>query len=171
MTQTSPFSGSILETTGQNKGAGLPALLCVQHFDQFTDYQTWSAKHFYIWGNYMNFLWFHCRHWVKVKLYLCFVWTPRHEGVLESGAIAIRIAPRIPDIGSRWSWVVIFTPQPLYSQGKGPWYPLDRTLGGHQRQSGRGGEEKNSKLLPEFEPPIIHAVAQRYTSELSRLLQ
>jgi hypothetical protein len=29
-------------------------------------------------------------------------------------------------------WVVTFTPQPLYSQGKTPCYPLDRRLGGLQ---------------------------------------
>jgi hypothetical protein len=60
--------------------------------------------------------------------------------------------------------------QPLYSQGKSPWYPLDRRLGGLQSQSGRGGEEKNSQLLPGLEPPIIQLVAQRYTIELSQLL-
>jgi hypothetical protein len=30
-------------------------------------------------------------------------------------------------------------------QGKGPWDPLDRRLGGPQSRSGRGGEEKNSQ--------------------------
>jgi len=29
--------------------------------------------------------------------------------------------------------VVSITPWPLYSQGKSPWYPLDRRLGGPQR--------------------------------------
>jgi len=43
--------------------------------------------------------------------------------------------------------VVSFTPQLLYPQGKSPWYPLDRRLGGPQGCSGRGGEEKN------FQPP------------------
>jgi len=38
---------------------------------------------------------------------------------------------------------------PLYPQGKSPWYPLDRRLGGLQSPSGRGGEEKNSQSLPE----------------------
>jgi len=33
---------------------------------------------------------------------------------------------------------------PLYPQGKSPWYPLDRRLGGPQSCSGQGGEEKNS---------------------------
>jgi hypothetical protein len=48
--------------------------------------------------------------------------------------------------------VVSFTPRPLYPQGKGPSYPLDRRLGGPQSRSGRGGEEKNSQLPPEIEP-------------------
>jgi hypothetical protein len=30
-------------------------------------------------------------------------------------------------------------------QGKSPWYPLDRRLGGPQSRYGRGGEEKNSQ--------------------------
>jgi hypothetical protein len=41
--------------------------------------------------------------------------------------------------------VVSFTTRPLYPQGKSPWYPLDRRLGGPQSRSGRGGEEKNSQ--------------------------
>jgi len=36
-----------------------------------------------------------------------------------------------------------FTPQ-----GKSPWYPLDRRLGGPQSQSRCSGEEKNSQPLP-----------------------
>jgi len=51
--------------------------------------------------------------------------------------------------------------------GKNPCYPLSRRLGGLQSRSGRGGEEKNSWLLPGIEPPFIQPVAQRYTSELS----
>jgi hypothetical protein len=39
-----------------------------------------------------------------------------------------------------------FTPRPLYLQGKGPWYPLDRRLGGLQSRSGRCGEENNLNL-------------------------
>jgi len=34
------------------------------------------------------------------------------------------------------------------SQGKNPWYPLDRRLGGPQSWPGPGGEEKNSQTLP-----------------------
>jgi hypothetical protein len=47
---------------------------------------------------------------------------------------------------------------------------LDKRLGGPQSRSGRGGEEKNSQHLPGLEPPIIQPVAQRYTTELSRVL-
>jgi hypothetical protein len=102
---------------------------------------------------------------VKVKLSLCFNWSPRHEGVLGSWGIA----PRILDLGTRRRRVVSFTLRPLYPQGKCPWYPLDKRLGGLQSRSGRGGEEKNSQPLPGIEPPIIQPVAQRYATELSRL--
>jgi len=43
--------------------------------------------------------------------------------------------------------MVSVTLRPLYLQGNGPWYPLDRRLGGPQSRSGRGGEEKNSSEL------------------------
>jgi hypothetical protein len=37
----------------------------------------------------------------------------------------------------------LHTPAALL-QGKSPWYPLDRRLGGPQSRSRRGGEKKNS---------------------------
>jgi hypothetical protein len=73
---------------------------------------------------------------------------PRHEDVLGSGGIA----PHIFDLGTTWRWVVSFTPRPLYLQGKIPWYPLDRRLGGTQSRSGHGDEEKNSQPPPGIEP-------------------
>jgi hypothetical protein len=106
---------------------------------------------------------------IKVKLSLClffFYWAPPHGGVLGSG----RIAPRTLDFGTRWRWVVSFRPRTFYHQGKSPWYPLDRRLGGPHNQSGRGGKEKNSQPLPGLEPQIIQPVAQRYTAELTQLL-
>jgi hypothetical protein len=54
--------------------------------------------------------------------------------------------------------------RPLYPQGKSPWY----TFG---RRSGHGGKEKISEPLPGLDPPIIQPVAQRYITELSRLLR
>jgi hypothetical protein len=55
--------------------------------------------------------------------------------------------------------------RPLYPQGKSPWYPLDRTRGGPQSHSGRGGEEKNSQPRRNSNPrtPTVQPVAQRYT--------
>jgi len=54
-------------------------------------------------------------------------------------------------LGTRWRWVISFTPRPLYRQGKSPWYPLYRRLGGPQSRSEFGGEEKNSKTLSGLE--------------------
>jgi hypothetical protein len=54
--------------------------------------------------------------------------------------------------------------------GKEPLVPTGQEVGGGLRsQSGRGGEEKNSEPLSGLEPPLIQVVAQRYTTELSRL--
>jgi hypothetical protein len=74
-------------------------------------------------------------------------------------------APLILDLGTRWRWVVSFTPLPRYPQRKSPWYTLDRGLGGPQRHSGHGGEEKNSQDRRESNPrtPIVQPAAQRYT--------
>jgi hypothetical protein len=44
-------------------------------------------------------------------------------------------------------------------------------LGDPQSRSVRCGEEKNSQPLPGLELPIIQSVAQRYTTELSRLFK
>jgi hypothetical protein len=79
------------------------------------------------------------------------------------------IAPRIPDLGTTWRAVVNFTPRPLYLQGKNPWYPLDRRLGGPQSRSGCSAEEKSSQTLLGLESPNIQPVAQCYTTELSEL--
>jgi hypothetical protein len=54
--------------------------------------------------------------------------------------------------------------------GKEPCYPLDRRLGGPRNRCGRGGEQNNFLPLPGLEPPIAQPVAQRYTTELSRIL-
>jgi len=71
------------------------------------------------------------------------------------------IVARILDLGTKWTRMVSL-PQPLNPQGKSPWYPLDRKLGGPPSRSGRGDEENNSQLLPVVESPIIQPIAQRY---------
>jgi hypothetical protein len=85
---------------------------------------------------------------VKVKLFLCL--TKHHS--MKAYSASGGIAPRILNLGTRWRWVVSFTPQPLYPQGKSPWYPLDKRLGGPQSRSGRGGEGKNSRPPSGIEP-------------------
>jgi hypothetical protein len=44
-------------------------------------------------------------------------------------------APRIPDLETRWRWVVSFTPRPFYPQSWNPWYSLDRRLSRPQSRS------------------------------------
>jgi hypothetical protein len=85
---------------------------------------------------------------VKVKLSL---WLTKHHAMKTCWGNG-GIAPRILDLGIRWTWVVSFTPRPFYPQGKSPEYPLDRRLGGPQSRSGHGGEEKNSQPPPWIEP-------------------
>jgi hypothetical protein len=107
---------------------------------------------------------------VKGKLSLCLTKHHATKAYWESEGLA----PLILDLGTRWNWVVSFTPQPLYPKEKSTWYPLVRRLGGSQSRSGRGGEEKNSQPppgrddkeksshpLPGIDPPIIQPVAQR----------
>jgi len=54
---------------------------------------------------------------VKIKLYMCFL-TEHHD--LEAYCGSGGTAPRVPDFGIGWNWVVSFTPRPLYPQGKSP---------------------------------------------------
>jgi hypothetical protein len=78
----------------------------------------------------------------KVKLSLCLTKHHATKAYRRSGGIAPRI------LWSRHS----FTLRALYPQGKSPWYPLDRRLGGPQSRSGGGCEEKNSQPPPGIEP-------------------
>jgi hypothetical protein len=81
-------------------------------------------------------------------LSLCFNWNHTVETCWGS----VDLAPCILDLRTRWRWVVSFIPQLLYPQGKSPWYPLDRRLGGLQSSSGHGNE-KNSQHLLGLKPP------------------
>jgi hypothetical protein len=59
-------------------------------------------------------------------------------------------------------------------QGKRPWYPLDRRLGGPQSRSGRGGVKKNPQSPPGIGPYNSDRPARALVAiptELSRLLQ
>jgi hypothetical protein len=72
----------------------------------------------------------HVQYKVKVKLSLWFNWEPCNEGILGEWRCSFTYS----DLGTRWRWVVSFTLPPLYPQGKRPWYPLNRSLGGPQSQ-------------------------------------
>jgi hypothetical protein len=70
--------------------------------------------------------------------------------------------------------VVSFTPRSLYPQGKTPWYPLDRRLGGIQSRYGRGAEEKNSQPETEnrtLEPRSSSPYPNAILTELSTMLK
>jgi hypothetical protein len=92
------------------------------------------------------------KNFTHVKDSLCLTKHPSVKTYWGSGGIA----PRILDLGTRWRWVVNFTPQPLYPQGKipPPRYPLDRSLGGPQSRSGRSGEERTPRHRRESNPII-----------------
>jgi hypothetical protein len=85
----------------------------------------------------------------KANLSLCSFLTEHHAMKAYWGG---GIAPRILDLGTRLRWVVSFTPRSLYIQGKSPWYPLDRRLGGPRRWSGRGDGKRNSQPPPGIKP-------------------
>jgi hypothetical protein len=82
-----------------------------------------------------------------MKTYIVRNWTPRYTDVWGSGVIA----PRIPNMYTKWRWMVSFTTRPLYPQGKSPCYPLDMRLGEPQSWSGRSGEEEKTPSLAEIQ--------------------
>jgi hypothetical protein len=71
------------------------------------------------------------------------------------------------NLGSRWKWMISFTPLPNCSRGNSPWYPLDRWLGGTESQSGLYGGDKN--LLPLRESNPESSAVQPVTWSLYRL--
>jgi hypothetical protein len=74
------------------------------------------------------------------------------------------IHPHILSLGTRYIWVISFKPRPLYPQGKGPRYPLDRRLGGPLRRS---GHSKKREILLNWESnpnsSAVQLVARHYT--------
>jgi hypothetical protein len=98
---------------------------------------------------------------IKVKLSLGFNWAPRHEGVSREWRYSSTHSLTSALDGGEWS---ASRPRSLYPQGKSP---------GTHRIAGWVDtvvKRKISKPLPGFEPPIIQPLAQRYTTELTRLL-
>jgi hypothetical protein len=74
-------------------------------------------------------------HGAKIKVSLCLTKLHAVTTYWGSGSIAPLNA------GTRWRWLVNFTPRPLCPQCKRTRYQLNRRLGVPQSHSGRGGEE------------------------------
>jgi hypothetical protein len=95
---------------------------------------------------------------VKLKLFLCFNWAPRHEGVLEEWRYNHAFLTSALD-GGKWS-----------ASRPGRFTHRERAPGtnciGRWVSPRAGGEEKNSHSVPGLEHPTI----QPCTTELSRLL-
>jgi hypothetical protein len=72
---------------------------------------------------------------------------PNHHVMAIYGRVEMK--SRILNLGTRWRWVVSFTPQPLYPQVNFLRYPLDRRF---LSRSGRCGVEEDLLLLPGIEP-------------------
>jgi hypothetical protein len=72
-------------------------------------------------------------------------WAPGCEVAWGSGGIA----PRILNLGTRWRWVVIFTPRLLI-----PRYSLDRGVGGPQNRSGHGPSHLHGCKDPWIPSPL-----------------
>jgi hypothetical protein len=68
-----------------------------------------------------------------------------------------RYGSTILDLGTRWRWVVSFTPLPLYTRGKSPRYPLDWEQGGHTVGL-KAVVERKFLPLPGREPPLSSSV-------------
>jgi hypothetical protein len=77
----------------------------------------------------------------------------------------VGIAPRIFDLGTRWRWVVSFTPLPHYPQGKSRKYSLGRRLGGPQSRYGHMPKSKIPSPRRESNRriPVVQPVVSRYT--------
>jgi hypothetical protein len=59
--------------------------------------------------------------------------------------------------------MVRFMPWPLYTQGKSPWYPLDRRLGGPQSHSGLIFLKYNPAVMYVFKILLFGSIAQQLT--------
>jgi hypothetical protein len=107
-----------------------------------------------------------CVRW-KVVVVPVFSEVSRHEDVWRSRSTA----PCILNPGSRRKWTISFTLRPLYSLGKSPRYPLNKRLGGLQRLSESGDEEKKN-LFPcrESKPCRSVSILVIVLVEISRLI-
>jgi hypothetical protein len=72
--------------------------------------------------------------------------------------------PGIFDLDNSWSWVISFTPRPLYPKWNGNGYPLDRRLGGVQNRSGQREKRKTCSYRDSISySSAVRPVANYYT--------
>jgi hypothetical protein len=81
-----------------------------------------------------------------------------------------RYSSTILHLGTRWKWVVCFTPLPVYQCINSPSHPLYRRLGGSQSQSGHYGGDKNLPAIMGIEPWLLSSPACSLVIILSELL-
>jgi hypothetical protein len=74
---------------------------------------------------------------------------PEHHAIKAYWGVEVQLH-KFLKLDPRWMWVVSFTPQPPYSQGKSPWYPL----GSSKSQFGCGGAFINSKKKGKVVPVL-----------------
>jgi hypothetical protein len=111
----------------------------------------WS--NFQTWNNLRNCFW--CMRNLRVCLHKGkskeVVPVPKHHSMKTYWGVEVQLHV-FYDLGTRWRWMVSFTPRPLYPQGDSPRYPFDRRLGGALSRYVHGVRWKNSQPRPGFEP-------------------
>jgi hypothetical protein len=97
---------------------------------------------------------------IKIKLSLCLTQHHAMNTYWDSGSIA----PRILDLGTRWKWVVSFTPRPLYTQGNSPGTHWIGGWVGPRAVLDAVVKRKIPSPRRESKPrtPVVQPVAQRY---------
>jgi hypothetical protein len=80
-----------------------------------------------------------------------------------------RCSYTILDLGTRWRWMVSFTPLSLYLREKRPQYPIYMRLGGPQSRPRSCGGETNLLPLPRV-GPRTSSTTIAITTKLSRIL-
>jgi hypothetical protein len=83
---------------------------------------------------------------IKVK-HVCVIKHDGHEDGWDSEGIASDI-----NLGTRWRWVVRFTPRPLYPQRNSLQHSFHRIHGGSQSWAGHCSENKNPCSCQELNP-------------------
>lgn len=91
-------------------------------------------------------------------------WTPHIEEVQGNR----RKDPCNINLGATWRSLLSYTPRPLYTGRKSPWYPLGRRLGGPQSRSGRDVKRRISDHIRN-RTPIVHLAVLKVSNSVLNL--